>query len=168
MLLPPSSDRKDGNPQVNAELIIRRVFCHGWDSPSLRAMPSPRIPHFPSGFRIGRAASAPKLMRDYAPLARHRGADSALMPAAAGEHRVVFIGDSITDNSGVCRNSSQARPMLIRASDGKTPPSSRCDFARSDRSASTSGRDPGRDKRHAAIAIGLEAVAKNGLSQKGT
>jgi lysophospholipase L1-like esterase len=42
--------------------------------------------------------SAPKLMRDYAQLAQYRDADLALKPAAAGEQRVVFIGDSITNN----------------------------------------------------------------------
>jgi lysophospholipase L1-like esterase len=42
--------------------------------------------------------SAPKLMRDYAQLAQYRAADSALKPPAAGEQRVVFIGDSITNN----------------------------------------------------------------------
>jgi lysophospholipase L1-like esterase len=44
------------------------------------------------------AESAPKLMRDYAQLAQYRDADLALKPAAAGEQRVVFIGDSITNN----------------------------------------------------------------------
>ncbi|MGB9204824.1 MAG: GDSL-type esterase/lipase family protein [Terriglobales bacterium] len=42
--------------------------------------------------------SAPKLMRDYAQLAEYRDADSALKPPASGEQRVVFIGDSITNN----------------------------------------------------------------------
>ena len=37
-------------------------------------------------------------MRDYAQLAQYRAADSALKPPAAGEQRVVFIGDSITNN----------------------------------------------------------------------
>jgi lysophospholipase L1-like esterase len=34
---------------------------------------------------------------DYGQLARYRDADAALKPAAAGENRVVFFGDSITD-----------------------------------------------------------------------
>lgn len=42
--------------------------------------------------------SAPKLMRDYGQLAVYRDADRALKPPATGEQRVVFIGDSITNN----------------------------------------------------------------------
>jgi lysophospholipase L1-like esterase len=42
--------------------------------------------------------SAPKLMRDYGQLAQYRDADLALKPPAPGEQRVVFIGDSITNN----------------------------------------------------------------------
>ena len=34
---------------------------------------------------------------DYGQLARYRDADAALKPSAAGENRVVFFGDSITD-----------------------------------------------------------------------
>ena len=39
---------------------------------------------------------APQLLRDYASLAEYRQANAALPPPAAGEDRVVFLGDSIT------------------------------------------------------------------------
>lgn len=39
---------------------------------------------------------APRLMHDYASLAAYRQANAALKPPAAGEDRVVFLGDSIT------------------------------------------------------------------------
>ena len=42
--------------------------------------------------------AAPRLMRDYAQLAVYRDADSEMKPPNPGEQRVVFIGDSITNN----------------------------------------------------------------------
>lgn len=39
---------------------------------------------------------APQFLRDYASLAEYRKANAALQPPAAGEDRVIFLGDSIT------------------------------------------------------------------------
>src|SRR5215470_4588124 len=44
-----------------------------------------------------RAMKAPALRDDFGELARYRDANAALKPSAAGENRVVFFGDSITD-----------------------------------------------------------------------
>jgi lysophospholipase L1-like esterase len=44
-----------------------------------------------------RAQMAPILRDDFGQLARYRAANAALKPPAAGENRVVFFGDSITD-----------------------------------------------------------------------
>lgn len=44
-----------------------------------------------------RETLVPMFMNDYGDLQRYRDADAALPPPAAGEQRVVFFGDSITD-----------------------------------------------------------------------
>ncbi len=44
-----------------------------------------------------RASRANVFFNDYGELARYRAANAALKPPAAGENRVVFFGDSITD-----------------------------------------------------------------------
>jgi lysophospholipase L1-like esterase len=44
-----------------------------------------------------REGNARMLMNDFGQLARYHDADAALGPSAAGEQRVVFFGDSITD-----------------------------------------------------------------------
>jgi lysophospholipase L1-like esterase len=44
-----------------------------------------------------RLSKAPILRDDFGELARYRDANAALKPPAAGERRVVFFGDSITD-----------------------------------------------------------------------
>ncbi|HEX4750519.1 MAG TPA: SGNH/GDSL hydrolase family protein [Bryobacteraceae bacterium] len=41
-----------------------------------------------------------RVLHDYGNLARYRDDDAKLPPPAAGENRVVFMGDSITDNWG--------------------------------------------------------------------
>jgi lysophospholipase L1-like esterase len=44
-----------------------------------------------------RQRNAPALMNDFGQLSRYRAANAALHPTRAGEQRVVFFGDSITD-----------------------------------------------------------------------
>ena len=56
---------------------------------------------------------------DFGELARYRGADAALGPPAAGENRVVFIGDSITDYWKLA-DYFPAKPYLNRGIDGQT------------------------------------------------
>jgi lysophospholipase L1-like esterase len=62
---------------------------------------TPQSPPVPGGpevaAAIGRLLDSDVRLRDWAQLGRYRDANRALTPAAAGESRVVFMGDSITD-----------------------------------------------------------------------
>src|SRR5436309_1171715 len=56
---------------------------------------------------------------DYGQLARYRGANAALKPAAPGENRVVFFGDSITDIWPIA-DSFPGKPYVKRGIGGQT------------------------------------------------
>ena len=60
--------------------------------------PPPAAPSGPEvAAAIGRLLANDARLRDWAQLGRYRDANRALKPPAAGESRVVFMGDSITD-----------------------------------------------------------------------
>jgi lysophospholipase L1-like esterase len=63
--------------------------------------PAPALPPIPStgfaGLDHYRASRIAVFFDDFGQLARYRDANAALKPPAAGENRVVFFGDSITD-----------------------------------------------------------------------
>jgi len=58
---------------------------------------------------------------DFGELARYRAADAALAPPAAGENRVVFLGDSITDYWKLA-DYFPGKPYINRGIDGQTTP----------------------------------------------
>lgn len=58
---------------------------------------------------------------DWAQLSRYRAADAALSPAAPGEHRVVFFGDSITDVWPIAQY-FPGKPYINRGISGQTTP----------------------------------------------
>jgi lysophospholipase L1-like esterase len=58
---------------------------------------------------------------DFGQLARYREADAALAPPAAGESRVVFLGDSITDYWKL-PGYFPGKPYINRGIDGQTTP----------------------------------------------
>jgi len=58
---------------------------------------------------------------DFGQLARYREADAALAPPAAGEKRVVFLGDSITDYWKLS-DYFPGKPYINRGIDGQTTP----------------------------------------------
>ena len=58
---------------------------------------------------------------DFGQLARYRDADAALAPPAAGENRVVFLGDSITDYWKL-PDYFPGKPYINRGIDGQTTP----------------------------------------------
>jgi lysophospholipase L1-like esterase len=68
-----------------------------------------------------RASRAPELMNDFAELGRYRDANAKLPPAAAGEKRVVFLGDSITDGWHLAE-SFPGKPYVNRGISGQTTP----------------------------------------------
>ena len=68
-----------------------------------------------------RTLRAPALMDDFGELARYREANAALKPPAAGENRVVFFGDSITDHWPLDEYFS-GKPYINRGISGQTTP----------------------------------------------
>src|SRR4051812_4669162 len=63
------------------------------------------------------------ILKDWPDLARYRDENAKVQPPAAGEARVVFMGDSITDSWG--RNYGQffpGKPYLNRGISGQTTP----------------------------------------------
>src|SRR6202051_70958 len=60
-------------------------------------------------------------LRDWPNLARYREADTQLGPAVKGESRIVFLGDSITDNWSLS-DSFPERPYVNRGISGQTTP----------------------------------------------
>ena len=66
-----------------------------------------------------RSSRADMLRNDFGELARYRQANAALKPAAAGEKRVVFYGDSITDIWPL-EKSFPGKPYINRGIGGQT------------------------------------------------
>jgi lysophospholipase L1-like esterase len=65
--------------------------------------------------------AAKTLLDDFGQLARYRDANAALKPPAAGENRVVFFGDSITDFWKL-NESFPGKPYINRGISGQTTP----------------------------------------------
>jgi len=61
-------------------------------------------------------------LRDWPQLARYRADNAALPPPAAGESRVVFMGDSITDNWPRHAPFFPGKPYVNRGISGQTTP----------------------------------------------
>lgn len=68
-----------------------------------------------------RVSKAPELQNDFGELARYRAANGALKPPAAGEKRVVFMGDSITDIWAI-EKYFPGKPYVNRGIGGQTTP----------------------------------------------
>ena len=66
-----------------------------------------------------RNSKAPILRDDFGELARYRDANAALKPAAGGERRVVFFGDSITDIWPIAKY-FPGKPYVNRGIGGQT------------------------------------------------
>jgi lysophospholipase L1-like esterase len=90
--------------------------------PALAQQPAPSIPSTGSpGLDEYRASRIAIYTDDFGQLARYREANAALAPPAAGEDRVVFIGDSITDYWKLPDYFS-GKPYINRGVDGQTTP----------------------------------------------
>jgi lysophospholipase L1-like esterase len=86
------------------------------------AQQSPSIPStgFP-GLDQYRASRVAIYTDDFGELKRYRDADAKLAPPAAGENRVVFLGDSITDYWKLA-DYFPGKPYINRGIDGQTTP----------------------------------------------
>lgn len=83
------------------------------------AQPQPGIPHHPDN-DYWRKHDA-QLLTDFPWLARFKDEDSKLGPPAAGEKRVVFMGDSITEGWPL-NESFPGKPYINRGISGQTTP----------------------------------------------
>jgi len=92
---------------------------------SLAAMAQQPAPSIPStgfaGLDQYRASRISIYTDDFGELARYREANAALEPPAAGEPRVVFLGDSITDYWKL-PDYFPGKPYINRGIDGQTTP----------------------------------------------
>jgi lysophospholipase L1-like esterase len=79
------------------------------DSPAAKSL---------EAYRLSKAA---ELRDDFGELARYRDANAALKPPAAGERRVVFFGDSITDIWPIPKY-FPGKPYVNRGIGGQTTP----------------------------------------------
>lgn len=90
--------------------------------PTLAQQPTPSIPStaFPDldQYRASRIAI---YADDFGQLARYRDADAAMPLSAAGENRVIFLGDSITDYWKL-PDYFPGKPYINRGIDGQTTP----------------------------------------------
>jgi len=101
--------------------ILCAVLLPVW---TLAQQPAP-TPSIPStgfaGLDKYRASRIAVFTDDYGQLARYRDADAALGPPAAGENRVVFFGDSITDIWKLAEY-FPGKPYVNRGIGGQTTP----------------------------------------------
>jgi len=92
---------------------------------SLSALAQQLAPSIPSTGFVGldhyRTSRISIYTDDFGQLARYREADAALVPQAAGERRVVFLGDSITDYWRL-PDYFPGKPYINRGIDGQTTP----------------------------------------------
>jgi len=90
--------------------------------PLFAQQPAPSIPSSGSPgldeYRVSRIAI---YTDDFGQLVRYREADAALSPPAASEHRVVFLGDSITDYWKLA-DYFPGKPYINRGIDGQSTP----------------------------------------------
>jgi lysophospholipase L1-like esterase len=91
-------------------------------APAQQAAPSIPSSGFP-GLDEYRASRIAIYTDDFGELKRYREADAALSPPADGEHRVVFVGDSITDYWKLA-DYFPAKPYIVvnRGIDGQSTP----------------------------------------------
>jgi lysophospholipase L1-like esterase len=91
-------------------------------SSAFAQQPPPRIPSTGSpGLDQYRASRIAIYTDDFGELKRYREADAALAPPAAGENRVVFVGDSITDYWKLA-DYFPGKPYINHGIDGQTTP----------------------------------------------
>jgi lysophospholipase L1-like esterase len=108
--------------QPSIRTLSQSLFAILLCLPAPAQQPAPSIPStgFP-GLDEYRASRISIYTDDFGQLARYREADAALGPPAAGESRVVFLGDSITDYWKL-PDYFPGKPYINRGIDGQTTP----------------------------------------------
>jgi acyl-CoA thioesterase I len=103
-------------------VLSQALFVVLFSVPALAQQPAPSIPSTGSpGLDEYRASRLSIYTDDYGQLARYRQANAALAPPAAGESRVIFIGDSITDYWKL-PDYFPGKAYINRGIDGQTTP----------------------------------------------
>lgn len=103
------------------QVLFAILLCH-LSLPALAQQPAASIPSTGfGGLDQYRASRIAVYTDDFGQLARYREADAALAPPAAGENRVVFLGDSITDYWKL-PDYFPGKPYINRGVDGQTTP----------------------------------------------
>src|SRR5271167_457370 len=106
----------------NIRTVAQALFAILLSLQALAQQPAPSIPSTGSaGLDEYRASRISIYTDDFGQLARYREANAALAPPAAGESRVVFIGDSITDYWKLPEY-FPGEPYINRGIDGQTTP----------------------------------------------
>jgi lysophospholipase L1-like esterase len=102
--------------------VTQLLFAIFLSLPALAQQPAASIPSsgFP-GLDEYRASRISIYTDDFGQLARYREANAALAPPAAGESRVVFLGDSITDYWKL-PDYFPGKPYINRGIDGQSTP----------------------------------------------
>jgi acyl-CoA thioesterase I len=91
-------------------------------SGEVKKVPTPGIPSTGfAGLDQYRSSRVPMLLDDYGQLARYRTADEELLKAGPVKNRVVFFGDSITDNWKL-EQYFPGKPYVNRGISGQTTP----------------------------------------------
>ncbi len=103
---------------VGASLKLATVFLF---CASLTAQQKMTLAEAKRQLEAWRASRSAELMNDFGELARYREANAKLPAPAAGETRVVFIGDSITDGWALPESFS-GKPYVNRGIGGQTTP----------------------------------------------
>jgi lysophospholipase L1-like esterase len=98
-----------------AAAVVPLLFAH------LFAQQSQSPASAPSGWERWRASRTSIYMNDFGELSRYRAANAALAAPAAGENRVVFFGDSITDGWPISEY-FPGKPYINRGIGGQTTP----------------------------------------------
>ncbi len=119
------------NPHYNAPMLKPTFLAAALllsGTALAQTAPPPQPPPAPSCPELAQALNAvvrnDGRLRDWAALARYRDANRSLGPVRAGEARVVFMGDSITDGWQQPRYGQffEGRPYVDRGISGQTTP----------------------------------------------
>jgi lysophospholipase L1-like esterase len=102
--------------------ILQPLFAILLSLPALAQHPTPSIPSTGfAGLDEYRVSRISIYTDDFGQLVRYREANASLAPPAAGESRVVFLGDSITDYWKL-PDYFPGKPYINRGIDGQTTP----------------------------------------------
>src|SRR5215475_12807990 len=107
---------------MNQNRVVRCFSVVALTVCAIAQQPAPSIPSTGfAGLDQYRASRIAVFTDDFGQLARYREANAKLGPPAAGENRVVFFGDSITDIWKLA-DSFPGKPYVNRGIGGQTTP----------------------------------------------